>query len=147
MGAVRIEVELANMVDEALVRQGQKEPEAVRRMKVTALVDTGAVKCVVPQFVADTLGVARPFREVAEFADGRRQEVDVTEPILMKILGRPVYEECLVLGDEVLIGQTALEKTDLHVDCREGKVVPNPAHPDQPVITIKRMQERPARPF
>jgi hypothetical protein len=48
-----------------------------------------------------------------------------------------VYEECLVLGDEVLIGQTALGKTDLHVDCREGKVMPNPAHPNQPVVKVK----------
>ena len=142
MGAVRVEIELASLADQVLVREGIKRPDEVRRMKVTALVDTGAVKCVVPQFVADTLGVARPFREVAEFADGRRQEVDVTEPVLMMILGRPVYEECLVLGDEVLIGQTALEKTDLHVDCREGKVVPNPAHPDQPVIKIKGVGRR-----
>jgi hypothetical protein len=74
---------------------------------------------------------------MAEYADGRCEEVDVTEPILMTILGRKVYEECLVLGDEVLIGQTALEKTDLHVDCRHGRVLANPAHPNQPVVKIK----------
>jgi len=55
----------------------------------------------------------------------------------MEILGRKVYEECLVLGDEVLIGQTALAKTDLHVDGRQGQVLPNPAYPNQPVITIR----------
>ena len=36
-----------------------------------------------------------------------------------------------------MIGQTALEKTDLHVDCRSGQVMPNPAHPHQPVIKVR----------
>jgi len=90
-----------------------------------------------PPFVADSLGLGRPFRQMAEYADGRMEEVDVTEPVLMEIRGRKVYEECLVLGDEVLIGQTALEKTDLHVDCRNGCLLPNPAHPNQPVVKVK----------
>jgi hypothetical protein len=46
-------------------------------------------------------------------------------------------EEALVLGDEVLIGQTVLEKLDLLVDCAKQKLVPNPAHPDQPVTKVK----------
>ena len=137
MGKVQIEIQLINPMDQAMVREGFKTPKDIRQMAVTALVDTGAVSCVLPQFVADTLGLARPFKQVAEYADGRREPVEVTEPVLMEILGRKVYEECLVLGDEVLIGQTALEKTDLHVDCRQGQVLPNPAHPNQPVITIR----------
>ena len=81
--------------------------------------------------------LARPFRQMAEYADGRREEVDVTEPVLSEIEGRKVYEECLVLGDEMLIGQTALEKADLHVDCRSRRLLPNPAHPHQPVVNIE----------
>ena len=41
------------------------------------------------------------------------------------------------LGDEVIIGQTVLEKLDLFVDCIHQRVVPNPAHPDQPVSKVK----------
>ena len=137
MGEVRVEVELTNAIDEGMAHRGLKKQEQVRRAKVTALVDTGAVQCVVPPFVADQLGLARPFRQMVEYADGRRDEVEVTEPVLLRILGRPVYEGFLVLGDEVIIGQTALESTDLHVDCRQGQVLPNPAHPHQPVIKIK----------
>ncbi len=120
-----------------MVREGYKKPEAIRHMKVQALVDTGAVTCVLPPFIADSLGLWRPFHQVAEYADGRQEEVDVTEPVLMVILGRKVYEECLVLGDEVLIGQTALEKADLHVDCRSRQLIPNPEHPHQSVIKIR----------
>ena len=137
MGEVRIEVTLTNPMDQAMVREGFKKPVEVRRQNMKAMVDTGAVNSVLPQFVPDALGLARVFRQVAQYADGRREEVDVTEPVLMEILGRKVYEECLVLGDEVLIGQTALAKTDLHVDCREGRVLPNPDHPNQPIIKIR----------
>jgi hypothetical protein len=49
-----------------------------------------------------------------------------------------VYEtQALVLGDEVLIGQTVLGKLDLLVDCATQQLVPNPAHPDQPVSKVK----------
>jgi clan AA aspartic protease len=137
MGEVRLTIQLTNAFDDSACRRGQRGRAEVRHAEVEALVDTGAVQCVLPPFVADQLGLMRPFRQVAEYADGRREEVDVTEPVLFEILGRKVYEECLVLGDEVLIGQTALEKTDLHVDCRERRLLPNPAHPYQPVIKIK----------
>jgi len=83
------------------------------------------------------LGLARPFKQVAEYADGRREEVDVTEPVLVEVMGRFTVEEAPVLDDEVLIGQTILAKTDLHVDCHEWRLLPNPAHPDQPVLKVK----------
>jgi len=46
-------------------------------------------------------------------------------------------DDAYVLGDEVLIGQTILEKLDLFVDCAHNRLVPNPAHPDQPVNKLK----------
>jgi hypothetical protein len=70
-------------------------------------------------------------------ADGRREDVDVTEPVLVELMGRHTIEEALVLGDEVILGHTILEKTDLNVDCRGQRLLPNPAHPDQTVITLK----------
>ncbi len=42
-----------------------------------------------------------------------------------------------MLGDEVLIGQTVLEKLDLFVDGQRQRLVPNPAHPDQPITKVK----------
>ncbi len=142
MGEVKVQIHLTNAVDEGLVWRGQMAAADVRTAQVEALVDTDAVNCVLPPFMADRLSLARPFRQMAEYADGRREEVDVTEPVLLEIEGRKVYEECLVLGDEVLIGQTALEKTDLHVDCRSRKLLPNPAHPYQPVVKVKSMAPR-----
>jgi hypothetical protein len=36
-----------------------------------------------------------------------------------------------------LLGQITLESTDLWADCRGQRLVPNPAHPDQPIFPVK----------
>ncbi|OGG43512.1 MAG: clan AA aspartic protease [Candidatus Handelsmanbacteria bacterium RIFCSPLOWO2_12_FULL_64_10] len=136
MGEVKVAVKLTNTADMALRRRNLIKPEEVRAVEANALIDTGAVSFVLPSLVAERLGLARPFKQVVRYADGRREEVDLTEPVLVELMGRHTVEEALVLGDEVIIGQTILEKTDLHVDCRERRLLPNPAHPDQPVLKI-----------
>jgi clan AA aspartic protease len=137
MGQVRTEVRLTNAVDEALVRRGQLPAGQLRTYDADGLVDTGAVRSVIPVHVMQQLGVEIRAQRVAEYADGRQEVVGVTEPVIFEILGRDTLEEALVLGDEVLIGQTILEKLDLLVDCANGRLVPNPAHPDQPVSKVK----------
>ncbi|MGB7924314.1 MAG: aspartyl protease family protein [Pyrinomonadaceae bacterium] len=137
MGEVRTQTLIVNAVDEELARLGQITPEQVRRYEADALVDTGAVRCVLPTHVVQHLGLAIRGQRMAEYADGRKESVDVTGPVVFNINGRDTLEEALVLGDEVLIGQTVLEKLDLQVDCAGQRLVPNPAHPDQPVTKVK----------
>ena len=135
-GEVRVKARLTNAVDEALVRRGLLKPEQVRSCDADALVDTGAVQTVLPAQVAARLGLGVRDQRVAEYADGRKETVDVTEPLVVELEGRDTLEEALVLGDEVLIGQTVLEKLDLFVDCQRRRLVPNPAHPDQAVTRV-----------
>jgi clan AA aspartic protease len=144
VGEVNIRVKLINATDEvnALTRPGRKSK--VRSVEVDAVVDTGAVALIIPPFIANQLGLLRFGKQNAQYADGRSEEVDVAGPLFIEVMNRRTTEEALVLGNEVLIGQTVLEKTDLLVDCREQKLVPNPAHPNQPVIKV--ITAKPARP-
>jgi len=137
MGEVRAKITLTNAIDEALVRRGHLAGDHVRVYETQGLVDTGAVRSVVPVHVAQRLGLATRGQRVAEYADGRREAVPVTEPLVIEVEGRDTLEEALVLGDEVIIGQTVLEKLDLFVDCINQRLIPNPAHPDQPVSKVK----------
>ena len=137
MGEVQARVKLTNAIDEALARRGQLEADQVRVYETQALVDTGAVRSVLPVHVVQRLGLAIRGQRVAEYADGRKEAVGVTGPLVIELEGRDTLEEALVLGDEVIIGQTVLEKLDLLVDCVSQRVVPNPAHPDQPVSKVK----------
>jgi clan AA aspartic protease len=138
MGEVRVTARLTNAVDEALVRRGMLAPDQVRSCDVEALVDTGAIRMVLPPHIAARLGLGLRGQRMAEYADGRTEAVSVTEPLVVELEGRDTLEEALVLGDAVLIGQTVLEKLDLFVDCQGRRLVPNPAHPDQPVTKVKQ---------
>ena len=137
MGEVRVVTRLTNAVDEELVRRGLLSADQVRSCEADALVDTGAVRTVVPPHIAALLGLAFRGQRTAEYADGRTEAVSVTGPLVVELQGRDTLEEALVLGDEVLIGQTVLEKLDLFVDCQGRRLVPNPAHPDQPITKVK----------
>ena len=137
MGEVRVAVKLTNALDDERAAEGSLPRDQVRTTTVEALIDTGAVRSVIPQFVLNQLGVRIRGNTVAEYADGRKDIVGLTGSILFDILGRSTSDEALVLGDEVLIGQTILEKLDLLADCANKRVVPNPDHPDQPVSKVK----------
>jgi clan AA aspartic protease len=137
MGEVRVKARLTNAFDESLARRAMLEPEQIRTCEVDALVDTGAVRTVLPPEIATRLGLGVRGQRVAEYADGRKEMVGVTEPLVVELEGRDTLDEALVLGNEVLIGQTVLEKLDLFVDCQGRRLVPNPAHPDEAVTKVK----------
>jgi clan AA aspartic protease len=137
MGEVRVKVKITNTTDEALARRGKIKTEEIRFYEADAMIDTGAVQTVIPADVVKNLGLETPWQRGVEYADGRKEVVPVTEAIVIEIRQRTTNDEALVLGDEVLIGQTILGKLDLHVDCANGRVIPNPAHPDQAVTKVK----------
>lgn len=137
MGEVRVKVKIINAIDEGLFRRGKLSKQEIRVYETDALVDTGAIPSVLPIDIVQRLGLDLIRKERATYANNSSENVDVTEPVSFEILGRRVTEETLVLGDEVIIGQIALERTDLLVDCVNRQVIRNPAHPDQLVIKIK----------
>ena len=137
MGEVRVKVKITNAADEVMARRGQMKPEDVRSYEADAMVDTGAVQTVLPPDVVKILGLATPEQRSVRYADERAGVVPVTEAIVVEMNNRRTSDEGLVLGGEVLIGQTILEKLDLHVDCANQRVIPNPANPDQAIVKVK----------
>lgn len=136
MGEVRVRAKLVNHYDEVRATMGEIPPASIRTYEADAMVDSEAVRTVIPQHVLQHLGLGTRGAG-AEYADGRKDSVRRTDGIRVEIMGRDTIDDALVLGDEVLIGQTVLEKLDLLVDCHRRQLVPNPAHPDQPVSKVK----------
>ena len=135
MGEVRIKVKLSNVADQAAVAAGQLSPDQVRNVEADAMVDTGAVRSCIPAPLLERLGI-KPYDQVTvELADGRKNEVGIAEGVRFEIMHRRSSDDALVLGDEVLIGQTLLEKMDLLVDCTRQRLVP--AHAEGPVNKLK----------
>jgi len=109
----------------------------VRQYEADALFDSGAVSLIVPRFVVEKLGLKLVEKKRAELATGDIVILDVTEPIEVHLDGRTVTLDALMTGNEVLIGQMVLEATDMQVDCTKRRLIPNPAHPDGPVLKLK----------
>ncbi|MBD1931166.1 clan AA aspartic protease [Trichocoleus sp. FACHB-69] len=131
-----VQVRLTNAIDEELVNRGLLNPNLLRVYETQALVDTGATRTVLPMDIVQHLGLRIMSQQVAKYADGREEAVGLTGPVIIEIEGRQTIEATMVTGNQVLIGQTVLETLDLLVDCKNQRLVPNPAHPDYPVLRV-----------
>jgi clan AA aspartic protease len=136
MGAVRVKVKLTNAIDEALVHRGMLNPNLLRVCEIEALIDTGAVRTVLPKAIAEQLGLRIRGQQIAQFANGTEESVGLTEPVIIEIDGRETTEATFVTGNMILIGQTVLETLDLLVDCKNQRLIPNPDHPDHAILRI-----------
>ena len=136
MGQVQVRVILTNHREAVMARLGQLNASQVHRYETEALIDTGAVRSAIPAAVADRLGLLRMRRTDAQYADGRVEEVDVTEALTIEILGRETEANAVVLGEHVLLGVTVLEELDLRVDCKRNQLVPYQGTQDQPVFRV-----------
>jgi hypothetical protein len=137
MGEIRVQVKLTNATDEANARSGLIDFNAVRQIQIEGVVNTGAVRSVLPIHIVEKLGLGIRGHRAARYADDRTESVGVTEPLIFECLDRDTVEEALVLGTEVLIGQTVLEKLDLLADCAGRKLMPHPDRPNQPVSMVR----------
>ena len=137
IGEVRVKAILRNAGEEFLARRGRLPKSDVRQYEADALVDTGAASLIVPRFVVEKLGLELVGKKRAELVTGDIVILGVTEPIEAHLDGRTVTLDALMTGNEVLIGQMVLEATDMQVDCTKRRLIPNPAHPDGPVLKLK----------
>jgi clan AA aspartic protease len=136
MGQVHVLVVLTNYREAVLARLGQFNVSQVHRYETEALIDTGAVQSVIPSAVADRLGLIRLRRTDAQYADGRIEEVDLAEVVIIEMLGRQIEITPMVLGEHVLLGVMVLEGLDLMVDCHSNRLVPSQGTWDQPVFRV-----------
>ena len=131
-------IKLQNYLDVAAAKARTIPKRRIRQVEAEARVDTGATMLVVPKSIADALGCpVREHRRIT-LADGRKRTVPLIDGVLIEVLGRKMALEALVMpqGSIVLLGQIPLEGLDLVVRPRTRDVMPNPAHPDGPVMEI-----------
>jgi len=126
MGRFSVDIEVANNDDLALVRRGLLRPDQVRRETIRALVDSGAMKLVLPQAVVKRLGLPLGNPIKVRYADGRRAQRKGVEGVYVQLLGRygTFTAICEPKREDALIGAFVLEDLDLLVDCVAQQVVP-----------------------
>ena len=99
--------------------------------------DTGAVSLVIPEEVANELGLRRRGTRTVVYADERRDQRPVGRGVTIEIGSLATETECIIgaAGSEVLIGQVVLEALDLVADCTKRTVTPR--HPEGPVLALR----------
>ena len=111
-------VTLWNSMDAEMAARGLIAAEAVRKMTIDALVDTGAVTMVIPEDVAKALGLSVIQVHTVTLADGNKRQLPTMGPLRIEILGRQMLCDAYVTpaGTTPLVGQIPLEYLDLVVD-------------------------------
>jgi predicted aspartyl protease len=126
MGRFSVEVDLANNEDLFRARAGLISPEQVRRARVRGVVDSGATRLVIPQFIVDQLGLETSGMVKVRYADGRTTDRPMAREVHLAYGGRESVFNAIVEPDRnsLLIGAIVLEDLDFLVDCPNQRLVP-----------------------
>ena len=129
MGKVIAQIKVDNWLDVELITAGVRKEEP-RSVETEALVDTGAVKFYLKSSVIRQLGL-HPVGEIRMRTMSNRSEPrTVFSMATLEIQGRTGRFDVVEVPDSLpnIVGQIPLEDLDLVVDCRNQKLIPNPAH-------------------
>jgi clan AA aspartic protease len=131
MGLVYAEIELINGDDLALVRRNIIDQDEVKRMWVTALVDSGSYMLAINESIQEQLQFPVIEQRKAQLANGHIVECDVVGPVEVRFKNRQTTCRAMVLpGDsEVLLGAIPLEDMDVLIHPLRQELIVNPDHP------------------
>jgi hypothetical protein len=126
VGRFSVDVEIANYGDVDMVRRGLMPPDQARRETIRGVVDSGAVKLVLPEAVVKRLGLPLGDRLNVRYADGRTAQRREAKGVFLKLRGRDgtFTAICEPKRETALISAIVLEDLDLLVDCANQQVVP-----------------------
>lgn len=126
MGRFSVEVELANDEDLVRAKAGVIQPDQVRRARVRGVVDSGATRLVIPESIANQLGLETSGNAKVRYADGRTADRSIADRIRLSYGGRNSVFNAIVepARDSALIGAIVLEDLDFVVDCANQQLVP-----------------------
>lgn len=126
MGLVYANIELINPKEQAL-----------KPMKVNALVDTGAITLCIPEHIVLQLKLEALEQREVTTADGKKRLVAYVGPVQVRFENRNCFTGALVLGDSVLLGAVPLEDMDLVISPRLQTITVNPESPNIPAALVK----------
>lgn len=137
MGRVTIEAKLTNIRDRNVAEAGHLPADQVRTATLAGVVDTGAVMLVLPEAVAQQLGLTKTGEMRVRYADHRTATRDVVGNVEVEIGGRRSVFDAIAEPDRqtALYGAIILERLDLLVDCKTQTLVPR--DPDTMITEIE----------
>jgi clan AA aspartic protease len=102
----------------------------IQPIEAEALVDTGSVYLVLPEYVRRQLQLDELEQRQVTLADGSHKKVPYVGPVQLKFKNRGAFVGALVMGDQVLLGAIPMEDMDLVLSPAKRVADVNPASPD-----------------
>lgn len=137
MGRFSVDVVIANNRDVLLAKPKDRIPEAIPHRSISAGVDTGAARLVIPQQLADALHLIADGETTVRYADHRRETRKVVSNVWLELLGRHGVFSAVVepARPDALLGAIVLEELDLMFDCTTQSL--HPREPDRILTEIE----------
>ncbi|HEX4899130.1 MAG TPA: hypothetical protein VFV61_01280 [Pyrinomonadaceae bacterium] len=141
MGLVYAEIELTNSDDVALHRRGFLDEARIKRLKLSALVDSRAYMLVINDEIRRQLELPLIQEQVFRLADDTTIKGEVVGPVEIRFENRSTTTRAVVLpgASEVLLGSIPLEDLDVVIDPKRRRLVVNPESPD---IAMKPLKQK-----
>jgi clan AA aspartic protease len=135
MGEIRAELELINVDDVNRVRRAEIDMDEIKKIRITALVDTGATLMVINENIQEYLQLPILSQKPFEMANGEIIRCDVVGSLEIRFANRRVAATAVVMPDnsEPLLGVIPMEEMDVIIDPLRQELVVNPKHPDYAV--------------
>jgi len=139
MGTIKAEIELVNPNDLALLDDKKIPQKAVRKMTITALVDTGAYMLCINEPIRQQLGLRHMTHQKLELADGSVVEAEVVGPVIVNFKNRTTACRALVLpgNSQPLLGSIPMEDMDVVLVPLKQTIDVNPEHPMMAQTIVK----------
>src|ERR1700722_13421264 len=126
VGRFSVEFEVANHIDVVDEQRGLLEPDKVRRVTLSGVVDSSATRLVLPAAVAKQLGLPSKGKVKVRYANNHTATRDAVNDVHVRLLGREGVFMAVAepKRQSALIGAIVLEDLDYVVDCSTQQLVP-----------------------
>lgn len=140
MGLVYAELELINAWELEASKKNLIGQDEVKRMWVTALVDSGAAMFTISEELQEILQFPVVEKRPGETADGRIVDCKVVNCVEIRFNNRRCTVQAMVLPgcNEPLLGAIPMEDMDVIIDPKRQQLIPHPDHPLGPLMKIKK---------
>jgi clan AA aspartic protease len=139
MGITYAEVELVSVEDLFLLRRNHISDDQVKRLKVLALVDSGASMMAVTESLKRLLDLPKIDDMQAELGDGSIVQLEVVGPVEVRFQNRRTIVNAMVVPDsaDVLLGAIPMQGLDVLIDPKREQLIVNPESPDIARMLLK----------
>jgi predicted aspartyl protease len=126
VGRFAVQFEVANHVDVVDEQRGLLQPDEVRRLTISGVVDSGATRLVLPENVVKKLGLPAQGKVKVRYANRKMETRDAVKEVHLQLQGQEGVFTAVVEPRRrtALIGAIVLEDLDFVVDCTQQTAGP-----------------------